>query len=197
MVNLEKFDQDLTLAINSWHSPYTDPVWEIFSDIPIWVPMYVAIAGFIIARLGWKKGSIVIIGAVLTFAFCDQSSNLIKSLTERLRPCNDIYMLNNGLHVLESGGKYGFFSAHAANAFGLASCTYTGLRTDKRLKYRGYAAWMFSWATLVSISRIFVGKHYLGDVLAGIAVGLAAGIAFGLISKYAINRWMQEKEQKI
>jgi undecaprenyl-diphosphatase len=34
---------------------------------------------------------------------------------------------------------------------------------------------MFSWATLVALSRIFVGKHYLGDVMAGAIVGAIAG----------------------
>lgn len=197
MINLERLDQDLTLTINSWNSPASDWIWELFSDIPVWIPMYVAIVAFLIARLGWKKGLIVAMAAGLTFAFCDQSSNFIKALTERLRPCNDQYMLENGLHVLESGGVYGFFSAHAANAFGLASSTYIGFRIDKRLKYRGYAAWMFTWATLVGISRIFVGKHFLGDVIVGTAVGLTAGICFGLLARWVIDKLDSEKSRKI
>lgn len=197
MINLERLDQDLTLTINSWNSPVSDWIWELFSDIPVWIPMYVAIVAFLIARLGWKKGLIVAMAAGLTFAFCDQSSNFIKALTERLRPCNDPYMLENGLHVLESGGVYGFFSAHAANAFGLASSTYIGFRIDKRLKYRGYAAWMFTWATLVGISRIFVGKHFLGDVIVGTAVGLTAGICFGVLARWVIDKLDSEKSRKI
>lgn len=34
---------------------------------------------------------------------------------------------------------------------------------------------IYSWATLVAISRIFVGKHFLGDVIVGTLVGLAIG----------------------
>ncbi len=187
---LERADQLVTLEINSWHSAFTDPVWAFLSDIPVWIPMYVMIVAFIIQRLGWKKGLPVVAAAVLTFAFCDQFSNFIKALTERLRPCNDPFMLHNGLHVLEGGGSYGFFSAHSANAFGLASSTFIGLRADKRLKYRGYAAWMYTWATLVAISRIFVGKHFLGDVIVGICVGLAAGIVFGAIGRAVIKRFL-------
>lgn len=186
---LERLDQDITLKINSWHSDFTDPVWEFFSDIPVWIPMYVVIVAFIILRLGWKKGTAVVCAAVLTFAFCDQFSNLIKELTERLRPLHDPYMLHNGLHVLENGGRFGFFSAHSANAFGLAASTFIGLRADKRIRYNGYAAWMFFWASMVSVSRIFVGKHFLGDVIVGICVGLAAGMAFGFLSRYIIKRF--------
>ena len=187
---LEKADRLATLEINSWYSDFTDPIWAFFSDIPVWIPMYVIIVAFIIQRLGWKKGLVVVAGAVLTFAFCDQSSNLIKALTERLRPCNDPFMLHNGLHVLERGGSYGFFSAHAANAFGLASSTLIGLRADNRLKYNGYAAWMYVWATLVAVSRIFVGKHFLGDVIVGICVGAMAGWVFGRLARAVIKRFL-------
>lgn len=187
---LERLDQNLTLQINSWNSELSDMVWGFLSDIPVWIPMYVVIVAFIIWRLGWKKGLVVVAAAVLTFAFCDQFSNLIKGLTERLRPLHDPYMLHNGLNVVENGGGYSFFSAHAANTFGLAASTVIGLRADRRLKYRGYAAWMFTWATLVAVSRIFVGKHFLGDVIVGICIGAMAGAAFGLLARYIIRRYI-------
>ena len=186
---LEQADKLATLEINSWNSAITDPIWAFLSDIPVWIPMYVIIVVFLIQRLGWKKGIIVVAAAALTFGFCDQSSNFIKALTERLRPCNDPYMIHNGLHILEKGGVYGFFSAHAANTFGLATSTSIGFRIDKRLKYKGYVAWIYTWATLVALSRIFVGKHFLGDVIVGTMVGLIAGYAFGSLAKSVIKRF--------
>lgn len=197
MTDLEQLDRNLTLQINDWHSAFSDPIWAFISDIPVWIPMYAAIVVFLIIRLGWKKGMIVVAAALLTFGFCDQFSNLIKDLTERLRPCKDMYMIENGLHILEKGGGFSFFSAHAANSFGLAASTYLGLKMDKRLKYRGYAAWMFTWATLVAISRIFVGKHFLGDVIVGTFVGIAAGMAFGYLARWVCNRFVQENSEKI
>lgn len=185
---LEKADQLATLEINSWHSGITDPIWEFFSNIPIWIPMYILIVALVIWRLGWKKGLIVIAAAALTFGFCDQFSNFLKALTERLRPCNDPYMISNGLHILEKGGKYGFFSAHAANAFGLATSTFIGLRADNAHKYDWYAYFMYTWAFLVAVSRIFVGKHFLGDIIVGSMIGVAAGLVFGNAAKYLIRR---------
>ena len=35
---------------------------------------------------------------------------------------------------------------------------------------------------MVAISRIFVGKHYLGDVIVGIIVGSLAGYAFARLA---------------
>ncbi len=189
---IHQFDQRLTLEINSWDSSFTDPIWQTFSDIQVWIPMYVLIVGCLIWRLGWKKGLVFILAAAATFGFCDQFSNLIKDLVCRVRPLNDAFMIENGLNVLEKGSRsFSFFSAHAANAFGLATVTFIGFRIDTRLKYRGYAAWMYFWAAMVSFSRIFVGKHYLGDVLAGALIGAAAGLLFASLARLIIRKYIQ------
>ena len=186
---IHKLDQAISLEINSWDSAVTDPIWQFFSDIPVWIPMYVIIVGCLIWRLGWKKGLIFVLAAAATFGFCDQFSNIIKDLVARPRPLNDPFMLEHGLNILDGTTRsFSFFSAHAANSFGLATCTYIGFRQDTRLKYKGYAAWMFFWASLVSISRVFVGKHYLGDVLAGIIIGAAAGFAFASLARYVSGK---------
>lgn len=180
-------DQKVTLEMNSWSSEITDVIWKFFSDIPVWIPMYVIIVGCLFWRLGWKKGLIMTLAAAATFGFCDQFSNFIKDLVERVRPLNDPYMLEHGLNILEGkSSSFSFFSAHSANAFGLATSTLIGFRLDKRLRYRGYAAWMYTWATLVALSRVFVGKHYLGDIIAGAAIGALAGYAFAYLARHII-----------
>ena len=209
---IHQIDQLLTLEINSWHSFITDPIWAFFSDKLVWAPMYAAIIALLIWKLGWKRGLMVLAGALLTFAFCDQFSNLIKHAVGRIRPLNDEFMIAQGLHVLERGGGYSFFSAHSANSFGLAFSTFVGMKqclcgsgqhgcmkpgstvTDspsampKWLKAYGW--WMFFWAFMVAISRIFVGKHYLGDVIVGILVGSLAGWLFAWLAGWLCKKFM-------
>jgi undecaprenyl-diphosphatase len=194
---VHKADQLLTLEINSWDSFITDPVWQFFSDKLVSAPMYAAIIALLVWKLGWKRGLIVLAGTLLTFGFCDQVSNIVKHAVGRIRPLHDEFMLANGLNVLENGGGYSFFSAHAANSFGLAFSTFVGMKRclsnggsmmPKWLK--AYGGWMFFWAAMVSISRIFVGKHYLGDVIVGSIVGAAAGIAFGYLAYRAAKRYL-------
>lgn len=193
---IHKADQLITLEINSWDSPITDPIWQFFSDKLVWAPMYAAIIALLIWKLGWKRGLMVLAGALLTFGFCDQFSNLVKHAVERIRPLHDEFMVSNGLNILEKGGGFSFFSAHSANSFGLAFSTFLGMKlclrdsgstsTPKWLK--AYGIWMFFWAAMVAVSRIFVGKHYLGDVIVGIIVGSLAGIAFGWLASFIAHK---------
>ena len=196
--NVHHLDQQLTLAINNWNSAVTDPIWAFLSMKLVWIPLYAAILALIVWKLGWKKGGILILGTVLTIVFCDQFANLIKYSVARIRPLHDDFMVSNGLNILELGGGYSFFSAHAANSFGLAGCTWLGLKNclkdspdpvnAKIVKWYGW--FMFTWASLVAISRIFVGKHYLGDVIVGTIAGLIIGCSLG-IAVSMINRKLQ------
>ncbi len=181
---LESADQAATLEINSLHTPLTDRIWEFFSDKEVWYPLYALVAAFLVWKLGWKRGLLTIAGVVLTIVLCDQLANVVKDLADRVRPSSDPSMVSRGLHILERPSKnFSFFSAHSANAMGLASSTYVAMRLLLRIKAIGYAIPMYLWATLVSISRIFVGKHFLGDVIVGIIVGVIFGLAVAWIVK--------------
>ena len=191
--NIHQMDQQITLMINSWNSAFSDPIWTFLSMKLVWIPLYAAILALIIWKLGWKKGGILIIGTVLTIVFCDQFANLIKNSVARIRPLQVEFMVSNGLNILELGGGYSFFSAHAANSFGLVAVTWFGLKkslagTKDTTVIKWYGWVMFTWAALVGISRIFVGRHYLGDVIVGTMVGIAFGLAMGWISYKVAER---------
>lgn len=187
--NLHELDQHVTLFINGFHSPWSDQVMLLFSHVRIWFPMYAVIAILFFWRLGWKKGLVTLLTCVLCVVLCDQIANLFKDGIARLRPCQDQKMIDMGLYMLETGGGlYGFYSGHAANSFGFAVCSTMGFRNDSRLRYRGYAAFIFTWAFLVSISRIFVGKHYLGDVLTGAIAGVLIGLFCAYIGRLVIKK---------
>ena len=184
-----RLDQDITLAINSIHTQFTDLVWQTFSNSHVWFALYLIIAAFLVWRAGWKKGLVFVLSMALCLLACDQFANLIKFYVCRLRPCHDPYMLERGLRVLEDkGGLYGFFSSHAANSFGFAVCVSQGIKAARKQSYNWFAWVMFIWAALVSVSRIFVGKHYLGDILVGTLVGLVLGSVFASLGHYICSK---------
>lgn len=176
---LERADQDITLAINALNSPVTDFIWQGFSNKIVWLPLYIVIIAGLIYHLGWRKAILVLISCVLTIVACDQVANLFKYGFARLRPCWDTYMTSfESFHLLEGkGSKYGFFSAHSANALGFAICLSKWLKNYKPKGYKLANRVIVIWAILVGVSRIFVGKHFLGDVLVGFAVGALIGWA--------------------
>lgn len=195
--NLHHLDQEVTAAINSLHVPATDFIWLMLSNKKIWIPMYLIIIGFMFWRLGWKRALIVVLTCAMTFLFCDQIATFLQFLVKRERPDVDAEMAGRGMHFLEPVYKkyiYGFFSAHAANAIGFAVCSWLGFKNDRSVLYRHYAWFIFIWAILVGVSRIFVGKHFFGDVLVGFLVGALAGLCFGLIGQWIIKRYRLYKK---
>lgn len=190
---LHHADQELTLLINSWSTPATDAFWVMMSDKLFWTPTYAVCAFFLFKRLGWKRALVVLASVGAAFAICDQFSNLIKHAVLRLRPGYSYWMLDGGLNVLEGrGGFYGFFSAHAANAYATAFCLTIGFRNDTTHTYNAFCKWALAWAMLVSISRIFVGKHYLGDVIVGAIIGAVIGYLVGMMTRYLIQRYVDK-----
>lgn len=189
-------DKAATLFINSLHSPFTDAIWQFMSDRIVWAPLYLAIAVLLVVKGGWKRAISAIISIALIILLTDQFSNLIKHMVERFRPCWDEDMLSNGLRILEGrGGKYGFFSAHAANCFGIALGSAAAFNSIKEFRFNRYfSPCIYSWAFLVSLSRIFVGKHFLGDVLVGTIVGLAIAYAVVRLERYVWDRWFKGQE---
>ena len=186
---LHHVDQAVTLAINSLNCPFTDRIWMLFSNREIWFPMYIIIAIFLFIRLGWKRATVVTIACILTVTACDQFGNFVKDAVQRLRPCWDLNMVNGGLHLLEGKGNlYGFYSAHAANTLGFAVCSLKGFKIDKTRSYKAYSICIVLWAFLVGMSRVFVGKHFFGDVCAGFIVGIIFGGVMAKIAELIINR---------
>ena len=188
---LHQADQEATLWLNSLSVPWTDNMWIMFSDIAFWIPAYIICILFVFKMLGWKKAMVVIVSAVLAFALCDQLSNLVKHSVTRLRPSYSLRMIEGGLNILEKrGGFYGFFSAHAANAFSLATCLSIGFRNDNTRSYNAFRGFSMLWASLVSVSRVFVGKHYLGDILVGAMIGITIGYLMGRLSRFVIRKYI-------
>ena len=192
---LNNLDQDLTLQINALHADWSDHFWQFFSTKEVWYPMYLALAVILILRLGWKRGLLAIASIIATIVCCDQLANLVKDAVCRLRPCRDPLMIGRGIRLLEGKGNlYGFFSAHAANSFGFAVCSLMAFKGERSFWGRGYAPIILSWAFLVAVSRIFVGKHYLGDVLVGAAAGILIGWLFGRAARL-FNERKQRKHR--
>lgn len=165
---LKGIDESLFLFLNGIGHPPLDGFMWWMSNRYIWFPMY-AILIFLLYRKYGQSFYKPLIALILVTVCTDQvAATLMKPFFERPRPCH-IPELNSLVNLIGNcGGKYGFPSSHAANAFGLASFFF-GLKRPK------VSLFLILWASVVSYSRIYLGVHYPGDVLAGILVGIFFG----------------------
>ena len=193
MERLIGIDQDITLWLNGFHSPWSDQFWMFMSDVRIWFPMYGVILGMMIDRLGWKKGLVVILSCILTVVLTDQISYHIKESVDRLRPFYTSDLLERGLHwPLNRTGFFGFFSGHASNAFGFAMCSFLGFRlNDRSRKYTIYGWCIFAWAALVALSRVMMAAHFFGDIFVGTLFGMAVGLFCAALARGVIRKWLE------
>ncbi|GAB2912678.1 phosphatase PAP2 family protein [Rheinheimera gaetbuli] len=79
--------------------------------------------------------------------------------------------------------SYGFISGHTANAAALvlAMLYFYGIRS--------YQIWLFalSWPLLMLMSRMYLGRHFLADVLAGLVAAIAAVVITIILSRQLLR----------
>lgn len=169
---IEFIDSQLLLLANSCHTEWADHFMMMFSGRFIWIPMYVALAFIIFRHFPLKRALIVLVGVGIAITLADQTcATLIRPIVGRLRPSNLDNPLSAFITVVDGyrGGSYGFPSCHAANSFALIA--FMMLVVPRRR----LAAFLLGWAVVNSYSRLYLGVHYPGDLLAGSIVGLICG----------------------
>ena len=171
---LNNIDTRLFLFLNDKHTEFFDSVMWWISEKESWYPLYLIIIIYIIYKLRWKS-ILLLLSISILITLSDQISvHLFKEVFQRLRPCHNAQIAEY-IHIVNNhcGGKYSFVSSHASNSFSLAIFL-TYLFNNKY-----FTICALCWATIISYSRIYLGLHYPGDVLAGALLGIVLGI--GLI----------------
>lgn len=167
-------ERALFLQLNGAHSPFADQFMWLFSGLTVWI---VAVISFFVIllyanRQRWREALLIIAAIALVFTLCDQfSSGLCKPFFARLRPTHHPNFMNDVITVFDyRGSQYGFISSHAANGFGFV--TLTSLIFRNKL----YSIMLFLWAITSAYSRIYLGVHFISDIIPGIITGLLGGL---------------------
>ena len=166
-------DARLFLWLNGGHLDWLDPMMVALTEMWPWIPIYLLWAYLVIRQFG-KRSVWVFLAVAIVILCSDQlSAHVCKPMFHRLRPCFNPE-LEGLVHLPKGypGGQYGFVSSHAANTFAIAAFLTALLRRS----YRWVGWTLYGWAVISSYSRIYIGVHYPGDILAGAVLGILVGI---------------------
>ncbi|MBO4370388.1 MAG: phosphatase PAP2 family protein [Paludibacteraceae bacterium] len=179
---LDGVDKALFLALNSHYSDLSDNFMLLVTDKWVWIPFYLLLI-YLIVKSARKESFWYIMLILLTIVLADQfASGLCKPLFERFRPVH-APELEGMVHSVigKNADLYGFISSHAANCFGLAMFTALYFRRWQ------FSLLVFGWAALNAYSRISLGMHYPGDLLAGALAGMLFAWLCYLLAEWCIT----------
>lgn len=173
-------DRALFLKINALHSPLSDQFMWLMSQSWHTYVLVIAVAFAFYKKYAVKKMLEFLLGCAIVVACADMSSNVFKYGVQRYRPTHNLE-IKHQVHTVNnySGGTYGFFSAHTANTFGVVTFMFMSINWWRRR----YKFLLYLYPLTVGYSRIYLGVHYPGDVLAGIL----DGVLLGLFVYYIMN----------
>ncbi len=189
---LENIDQQILLAINGFGSPWADTFFWVVSMKLVWLPLYLLIFYFFGKIYGWKSLLMFVPLAILSVGMADFiSSGIIKEVVQRYRPSHHTQLGEllrfhqiSEEHIYK-GGQYGFVSGHATNF--AAVCTWMLLLFWKKLRW--FAVVGIVAFVLTAYSRMYLGVHYLSDIIGGTIVGCSVVL---LVYRLLFLRWISK-----
>lgn len=173
-------DQELLLLLNGSRSVYFDRLIDQLTTASTWIPLYVALLLMVVKNnASIRQVAFIIVCATLCVLLAGTVDDMfVKPMVARLRPTHDptIGIL---VDVVDGyrGGKYGFFSAHAANTMSIA--VYFSLL----VRHKVFTLMMVGWSLLNCYTRLYLGVHYPIDILVGLTWGTLVGLLIWLVQR--------------
>ena len=181
---IKQIDTELLIFLNNLGNKSWDPLWVSITDKFTFLPLFILIIFFLFKKNGTKGLLVILLFISVLILFTDQFTNVVKDFTQRLRPCrlDELQGLLRDIDI--RCGKYGFFSAHAANSISVTifiiNCVDESVK--KILK-----PVLILWVMIFSYSRIYLGVHYPLDTIFGLSFGIFSGFLFKYIYNYFIS----------
>ncbi len=187
---LAAWDRGMFETVNqSMSNSFFDSLLPLFSDFSIWLVPLAILWIFYFVRTN-RTGRLIAIGCFVVLAATDQiTDNLLKPLVNRERPCNVVpaarfyddrgnWLTTDRFGLTTYKHSPGFPSNHAANIAGQAMYW--------SFFFPHLSPALILVAGAVGFSRVYLGHHYPGDVLAGYLVG----VILALVIAWVLRRWV-------
>lgn len=191
--DLETFDRAALLAVNGSDSLYLDRVAHVLTTAVTWVPFYISLLCIVVKNNDTMRKILTIVACaglcVLLAGTVDDT--IVKPLVARWRPTHDP-VIGSMVDVVDGyrGGRYGFFSAHAANTFSIAVFFCWLIRS------RVLSVALIIWSLTNCWTRLYLGVHFPGDILVGLIWGFIVGSAVYYLH-YRLTRYQKSNYRMI
>ena len=181
---IKQIDTELLIFLNNLGNKSWDPLWVLITDKFTFLPLFILIIFFLFKKNGTKGLLVILLFISVLILFTDQFTNVVKDFTQRLRPCrlDELQGLLRDIDI--RCGKYGFFSAHAANSISVTIFIINCV--DESVK-KFLKPVLILWVMIFSYSRIYLGVHYPLDTVFGLSFGIFSGFFFKYIYNYFIS----------
>ena len=183
-----QLERGLFFFLNGSDSAFWDQFFYLYSYKWTWIPFYLCFLFVFTYRKNWKEILLILLSISFVILLCDQiASGFFKPIFQRFRPthhpdfCEEVKIVFG-----YRGGRYGFISSHAANAFGFA------IFTALLFKNRFFTWIILSFALVNAYSRVYLGVHFVSDVIVGALVGSMIGYVV-----YKLYHFCRKKTLKI
>jgi undecaprenyl-diphosphatase len=164
---------NMTLA-----NPLFDKLMPFVTHQQNWNMVYIILLVWLLWK-GGRNGRIAFVLLIITIICADQlSSSFIKSWVARPRPCHNLTTLRL---LVDCGSGYSFPSSHAVNNFAAAVIL--------SYFYKEYKVVLFTIASVVAFSRVYVGVHFPIDIVSGAFIGYIVAKLILLVYKRLADKY--------
>ena len=187
MINtIVEIDKNLMVFLNKTLS---NPIFDILMPIITNQKFLTIIGVILILYLGFysgKRGKITLIVLIFAAGISDAvCAQIIKPWVGRIRPSHEFIEYINLL--VSKGGKWSFPSNHAANSFAFATVLSYFYDKNKTM--------IFSIASVIAFSRVYVGVHYPLDIIFGSLLGYT--VSWIILSVWVIIKMRELKRGRM
>ncbi len=179
---IEAFDLELLFVINQkFQHSFLDQLFPYFTNLHkiYFIKVFILPLFFCFWIYKAKSKALkVIFALVITAGVSDLAGyRLLKPSFKRVRPNNNV-IVEPQIRTLRTPGSFSFPSNHSMNSF--AVCTVASFY------FPFLAGYLFPFALLIGLFRVYAGVHYPTDILGGAVFGIIIGY---LLYKYIFRKY--------